>query len=286
MDASPNTPGQIGGRVVLTMTRSAARGFVQRLPTLGQDISLGVLVDLDPEADSIFVWEAEHGTSAISRPGTTGRRVAGNFLLIVNASDNDGANVVEDGFGLLLRKETWARVHEAFREGRPVEVPGAGDLMGFALNWAEESFTNPIDGQTYPARWRKYYPSPAVLDESGPASICKPASIRLLEPESAFEACVDAKVLAEYVRRVSAVVASQLGSETSSLAFDVIVQFELSPPHVARITLVERPEGNLGGGTSKLARLIEEVPVPEVRGYSVRFLVSYAMNGGTGNPLP
>jgi len=139
MDTPPDRVGQVGGRVVLTLTRSAARSLVNDLKALGPDISLGVLVDLDPEASSILVWEPEHGTSAISQPGATGDRFAGNFLLIVNVSDNDGANLVEDGFGLFLRQETWARVRRALEEGRPLEVPGTGDLMHFALNWVEES---------------------------------------------------------------------------------------------------------------------------------------------------
>ena len=89
-EAAPGAPGQIGAlgsKVVLTLTREAAKRFVEGSRTLGPEMGLAVLVDVDPEADSIFTWEpGQTKAEAISMPGATAQRVAGNFLVIGETS--------------------------------------------------------------------------------------------------------------------------------------------------------------------------------------------------------
>jgi hypothetical protein len=130
--------GEPGTKVVLTMTHGAAKTLLEGFRHLGSDIGVALLLELDTEADAIFVWHpGQAGAFVIVKPDTHGRRVAGNFVAISNGAKTDGSSVIEDGFGLMLTRETWKRFHAAIERRSLFELSGASD--GFSLAWAAEN---------------------------------------------------------------------------------------------------------------------------------------------------
>lgn len=131
--SAPDAPATLGGpgaKVVLTLTRTAGGQLIEAVRKVGPTSALTLLVDLDPEADAILVWEPGETTrDAIARPGGTGARIAGNSLMIAPGVDANGARGGEGGFALLLTKQTWDEVLSAIERRRPIEVSGSEDWV-------------------------------------------------------------------------------------------------------------------------------------------------------------
>jgi hypothetical protein len=113
------------GRVVLTVTPEGAPRLKKAISELKAPGLLCLHAELDPEADACLVWKAGGtGPMAISKPGATGRRVAGNYLLLVGGQAANSMKGVEDGFCFLLTSKDWERVREALSSGQALTLPG------------------------------------------------------------------------------------------------------------------------------------------------------------------
>lgn len=127
-----------GGDVVLRLSRAVAKRILAGIEKLRPDSALILAMDLDPEADACFVWApGAKEPKAISKPGGTGSRISGNFVVFVPEQERDRVRLVEDGFTVSLTNETWQKLKEAFASGDALQFDG-GDDMGFAISWIEE----------------------------------------------------------------------------------------------------------------------------------------------------
>jgi hypothetical protein len=138
-DGPPGAPGGPESKVVLTLTDEAARQILPMLDKAGGEIAITLVVDLDPEADALLVWDPKStGPAAISMPGAKGVHVAGNFLVLAAGPGvpADMARIAEDGFGVTLSPASWAQVRAGLDARKPVDIASAGGGMGFSLRWA------------------------------------------------------------------------------------------------------------------------------------------------------
>ena len=124
------------GRVVLTVTSQAAPSLKKALSELKTPDMLCLHTEMDPEADSCLVWKAGESTpTAISKPGSLGEHVAGNYLLLVGGQTSNEMKGIEDGFSFLLTSKDWASIREALASGHPFTLPGNGSMPTLVINW-------------------------------------------------------------------------------------------------------------------------------------------------------
>jgi len=289
-ESAPGREGSFGGpgaRVVLRLRSAARPGIDEALTKLDADEAVALLLNLDPEADAAMTWTpGQTSPSAIAKPGAKGARIAGNFVVLAPGVDRDGAQGLEDGFSVFLTRASWQKVRAALAQGQPVEVPPSGDLMAFAITWAEETYQNPVDGKAYvaPEGWHTYQPSPgASAAPVDPGGVVAVKGIRLLQPEEEIGQRIETTSLADYIKRIDPIVMEAFGGDRQGTAFDVLVQLEITPPHQAHATVRVQP-GSGEATLPPLERRVEAVQAPEVRGGPVRFLIEYAVRGGSKRP--
>ncbi|APR82809.1 Hypothetical protein A7982_08158 [Minicystis rosea] len=279
-----------GAKVVFTLQRKAGQRLTEAFGELGAaQIGMALYVDVDPEADALLLWEpGQMEAAGIAKPGATGARLAGGFLLLATGTEEDGAKPIEDGFGLLLTERTWAAVRAAIAEGRPIQVPPTGSMLPFEIAWVEESYSNPFDGRTYAGHFVKYQATgSAAAMAAAPNGIVDLAGIRLLQPEAELAQRTSSTDLGNYIKQIAPVIESVVGKSAEGPRFDIMVQFELSPGGKADVKVAARPpEISYPPEMPSLSERIQRVPVPAIREGSVRFLAGYTVRGGTGEQLP
>jgi len=124
------------GRVVLTVTPQAAPRLKKAISESKTPDLLCLHTEVDPEADSCFVWKAgEAKPMVISKPGSTAERVAGNYLLLLGGQTSNEMKGIEDGFSFLLTSKDWLRIREALASGQAFTLPGNGSMPALEFNW-------------------------------------------------------------------------------------------------------------------------------------------------------
>ena len=97
---------------------------------LGDDQPIAMLTGLDAEADGCIVWRpGQTESTAITPPNSQGKRLAGCFIIFVSEQSESGGKMIEDGFGIFLKREEWRAVRNALTEGTPLQIAGDGELL-------------------------------------------------------------------------------------------------------------------------------------------------------------
>ncbi len=286
----PATLGQ-GATVVLRLEPEAKEELAQILAQVPPEEPVAFLVNPDPEADACMTWRpGQRAPVAIAAPGAVGARLAGNFIAFVPASGVDsGAQGIEDGFSVLLAKESWEKVRAALVRGEPITIPGAGDEMGFAVSWIGETYRNPVDGQEYvaPGGWRAYgSSSTASAVAADPNAPVQPAGITLLQDQDEMAARIAVEDLGSYVQRVHDLLRNELGGGARGAEYDILVQIEIVPLREARPSLAARPPAAAPSELESVATHLKALQPPEVHGEPVRFQMAFKVWGGSGEPMP
>jgi hypothetical protein len=122
------------GIVRVGLSPSAATSVSKALDATAEGAALALLAWPTGDSDGCLVWSPGQDTpAAITPPGSTGRRLAGHFVLLLPGVDEDGARIVEDGFAAMLRKESWKRARDALAHGTSCSVPASDGEMGLSI---------------------------------------------------------------------------------------------------------------------------------------------------------
>lgn len=125
-----------GERVIMRSTPRVALSADEMLSKLPPNTPIGLLANLDPEADGMLVWHpGQREPAAIVPPGSKGERLGGCFIIIVGEYWTNESELFEDGFTMKLTNTSFAEVIEAIRFGRPASIRGAAGLPVFELSW-------------------------------------------------------------------------------------------------------------------------------------------------------
>jgi hypothetical protein len=275
------------GRVVLRIRPGAAESVRTTVAQARSDTPITLLVGPDPSAPACFSWHAgQKEVSAISKPGATGSHIGGNFIAFVQSKQDEGGYSVEDGFGILLRLESWTRLLSALEHGEPWSIPPREDKMGFALVWTPEvepDFVDPIESQ-FPGGW-KLFDTPGAE----PPGRSKPVVVRdvaLLTSEDVISGRIEVDALAAYLKELETVVGSHFATLTAGQGRDLALVFDLRPDGTRDVQLLVRPETN-GGVTGGLKDELLQVPQPPSVHGPVRFQLNFFVWGGSApSPAP
>jgi len=102
------------GALLLRLPRRAA----DRLAGIPADGPAALFTQPDPDATACLVWRSgQGGPTAITPPGGDHTALTGGFVAFVAGQDADEVRVVEDGFAVMLRDESWAAVRSALTTG-------------------------------------------------------------------------------------------------------------------------------------------------------------------------
>jgi hypothetical protein len=248
--------------VVLRLPADAREGLTALLDALPADAPCALLVPPEAITDASLVWAP--GQEAIAATSANGRRdrVGGNFLLFAPGAPQDQGTLLEDGFAMRLRAETWAALRSALRNGRGVILDaGDGDNHGLRIEWVRAA--------------------PDAAPEQGVARLER---VVFMQPEATVARAVSSRELSRYIASLRQVVASHLAGSGPGAACDLLLRVDLD----AR----RRPSVNLGvrplpppAAVSGLVAKVEAIAAPAVRG-PVGLQVLFTLHGGTGDPSP
>jgi hypothetical protein len=184
-------------QVVMSDNRVTARAMRSQQPRLREIVAaqhgdgpFAMLTTLDGAADSCLVWHpGQRDACAIAAPGSKGARTCGCFLGLLPGQPEDGALVIEDGFVLQLTTASWEKLLRALGDGTDLAIPATGMGMSFALEWMDERYVSPIDGEAYNAEggWHVYHPLDDAASEPRRAR-APDDGIRLLTAEATIAA--------------------------------------------------------------------------------------------------
>lgn len=124
--------------LVLTTGTDEMKAMFRHAPEGGIPLALS----LDPTADAYLVWwPSQKGVEALAPPGSKGKAVGLDFLVIRGGSAVDRGNLVEDGYMAMFTDASWARVRDALEHGKPLELPLGNRDQGdvFEIRWVTKS---------------------------------------------------------------------------------------------------------------------------------------------------
>ena len=89
----------------------------------------------------------------------------------------------------------------------------------------ETNYQSPIDGKSYRADWRTYYPTnqPAT---NAPVSRVQKQGVRLLSTQEEFSRSLDVSELADFIRKTEQAIGTSLGATNDT--FELVIQTRLT----------------------------------------------------------
>ncbi len=107
-------------RLRVKLARAEKRELGGVLMSLPRDEApFALMVQPDARAGAILVWHpGQREPAAITRPGVDASRTTGSFLLFTPGARVDEARMLEDGYALMLRAESWGALANALRQER------------------------------------------------------------------------------------------------------------------------------------------------------------------------
>ncbi|KAK0114709.1 hypothetical protein ONS95_014193 [Cadophora gregata] len=144
--------------IVLTIPADDEKRKVFRDYILSLPLSAGVGLDsfMLEEADSGLTWKrGQRDPMGYASNSGVMKNLNLGFLMFAPQADHDHSIMCEDGYGILIREETWKTIRDAVQNSQDLIIPLANDKR-FVLQWKHTVFHNPIDGGEYTASWQTY----------------------------------------------------------------------------------------------------------------------------------
>ena len=269
----------------LRLFRERSAGLPKMVAEMGTNTPVAFLTEFDVDANGCLVWApGQKKSRAITPPGGDGSRLTGSFIMFVSKQSEDRARLLEDGFGVLLTPESWARVRDAIVRGTAMSIPLKVDeqcaFKRLSVEWVRQSFFNPVDGRTYYTRgeMKKYgYQGPPKRD---PTKALQMVGITLLTDERTMSERVETKPFASYTWDIREVVSKHCGSLPEGHGQDLIVQVEIDPDGKTKVEMVYRPPPVNKEVLNAIHKSVSALPAPEVKGGPVKFHILFALWGG------
>ncbi|KAH9222321.1 hypothetical protein DL95DRAFT_508238 [Leptodontidium sp. 2 PMI_412] len=136
--------------------RKTFKEYILELP---MSAAVGLDSFMTEEADSGLTWKrGQKDPMGYASNSGVMKSLNLGFLMFAPQQDSDRCIMCEDGYGILIRDDTWARIRNAIQESQEIIIPLENDKR-FILQWKQSVFHNPIDGDDYTASWTTYRPS-------------------------------------------------------------------------------------------------------------------------------
>ncbi|UQA59368.1 hypothetical protein [Polyangium aurulentum] len=272
-----------GDRVVLRVLPHGAAELKEAAAAKVSEDAMLMLLEMDPTAGTSLVWyPGQPGANVIVCPTAGGDRITGNFLFMTDKS-KPLATASEDGFGLFFPEATWKRIREALIAGKPITIPGQGDMPEFVVEHVSTTYVSPVDGKRYEseAGWTEARPS----GEGGAAKRYGQVepSVVLLTSQHEMAQRTTAEDAAGVMKAIIAAVEAQVGTSKGP-GSDLVIECELLPGNRKTFQIAQRPTADRPFAQAVHEKL-EKIAVPEVKG-PVKFQVVFKIRGGSKPAAP
>lgn len=265
----------------------SARHYFKQLADLSEESPLLLLCDLDERADAILVWQQEKKDSplAVSAPGAKGTRICGSFLCFAPAQTSDHGMIIEDGFALSLRKESWQELKQSLINGSPFYLARQEDAYDFRLNWYQDE--NPDAG-------------PETIQIKGVDPICRGDSnfdpevkisvsayakkISLLTHEAEIRELIDNETLRRFITHVEDLIRDHFAAMGESEGFDLSVVCSILPENKVEFEVSSNPIMEADDESYLIDRLMLTYS-PGIDAGQIKFQMELSVWGGKENSL-
>lgn len=270
-------------RVIDLQLPLSSRHFFKQLEELDKQTPLLLLTDLDERADAVLVFQMDKKASplAISAPGTQGTRIAGSFICFAPAQDADHGMIIEDGFALSTRQETWNELKNSLVNGSPFYLPRQKDGYDFRLSWhqdeAQAAGPNTIEIAGIDIGCRSGI---SKIDSEEKTTVPAYATeIQLLTHESEIKKMLDLEVLRRYIEHIEGVVRDHFLCMGETDGFDLSLTCTIMPDRQADFVAASSPIMEADDENDLLDRL-SITYAPQIERGEVKFKLDLAIWGG------
>jgi hypothetical protein len=242
----------------------SARHYFKQLEEMDPNSPLLILTDFDERSDSMLVWQAEKKIVplAITAPGATGTRIAGSFFCIAPNQDTDRGMIIEDGFALSIKTDTWTALKQSLINGSPCYFSHDEEGYDFRLSWHQDEETEPSPNTI---EIDVLNPTCGSIRRAGTASgaLSKPGcssdgstaasetekstvpayarEITLLTKEADIKELVDSEALHRYISHVEDVVRDHFFCMGEQEGFDLRLDCTILPDRKAQFQTASTP---------------------------------------------
>jgi hypothetical protein len=269
-------------QITLRLLPQASEDLYTQLMQCPTNTVVALLTELDPTADGCLVWQSGQNLPfAITPPNSKGMRLSGSFVAFVPQQSEDGGQIHEDGFAMMLTDTSWEIIKQAIALKQPISVPATNNKLNFSLEWIPQTYQNPIDGLSYEAEggWNRY--SPIIEDDQDGEQPHRIREVILLTSDSELAARVGISALAEYIQGIEEAVKAHFATCATQSGQDLLLEFELHTDSPISIGMALRPWREFDHLEQLRCHLLER-PTPKVSQSSIKFQVIFQLWGGAG----
>lgn len=262
----------------------SARHYFKQLVDLDKESPLLVLTDFDERADAVLVYQTDKKASplAISAPGTKGSRIAGSFICFAPAQSNDHGMIIEDGFAVSLRAESWEELRASLVNGSPFYLSRQEDGYDFRLSWHQDELPAPgpntiqITGIELGCRTEFEKPEQDG-DKTTVSAYAK--SINLLTHEAEIKQLIENDTLRRFIQHVEEIVRDHFYCRGEADGFDLTLVCTLLPEGELEFELSSNPIMEADDENDLFDRL-SIIYAPHIKKGKIRFQMELCIWGG------
>lgn len=273
---------------------------LHELLTTGPDV-IALLLGFSPEVDATLIWRPGQtriaSTTSAGRGGVVEVRgdlaLSGNHLTIGHARKAETmANVIEDGFAVVLGRRDWKRLLAAVKAGQPFRCRTGGDtgVRELAVRVKESRVRLPSgEVAEAPGGFHRYDPAASSPRRARRRPNVHLENLRLLTAQSDIAEALaahesPAQAIALLSEEAEAVVSDALEGVEHGCT-DLVLDVRLRPGAPLYVTFYVRPGAFPADAGQRLVNRLQTLPAPEVRTHEVRFHLNFTFprdGGPTG----
>jgi hypothetical protein len=269
------------GRVIDLQLPLSTRRHFKQLEDLDREVPLLLLVDFDERADALLIYQEDKMALplAISAPGTQGNRVAGSFICFAPAQGKDHGMIIEDGFALSMRQETWQQLRQSLINGSPFYLSREDDGYDFRLSWHQDEALacSPNTIQISGADLEKP-DSPSKAGDMSSLSAYA-TDVILVSPEDQVKSLIDPVQLKRYILHIEDTVRDHFMCMGQTDGFQLLLKCRLLDGNRAEFEARSNPVMDAEDEKDLLDRL-SIAYVPSITSGVVEFKMNFAVWGG------
>lgn len=219
--------------------RSAQKSLAAALNKLAERPAV-LRLGMEPNADGEFVWSPKDEVVATVPPGSSGKYIAGSFILFIPGEKKSTFLQLYDGFVMTLTADQWKQFQTAVKESRSITLTDA--------NKKELRLVIPREQDPVDFTKNSYTKSPKWLEKTNtkPSAMTEPVKtdcIVLLTYDSLLKQSISAEDLTAYIKKLEKSTKeyySSLGKGTE--AHQLVLQTHVEANKKPQYKIFHRPE--------------------------------------------
>jgi hypothetical protein len=271
----------------LHVDRAALPALQDLLARLPDQSPFALMTEPHPRGNARLVWKPGQDHIRAIRPShSDSTQMTGGFVLFSLSPGEEGGDICEDGFLVLLSPTAWVKLRGGLLSGQSVAVAANGDRAPLTLAWNEAAYANPVDGQVVVASggWECYHPPAGCRDTKEEGPVVWKGFIHLNLDREYRERLRNLDDMVRFMDVVDKTVREHFTAGSAAAGEDLVLECRVFPPGRAEFRLALRPCQLDGKRVDSLHEILADLETFSVRGGPVGFQMIFALWGGSGQP--